>query len=133
MPGGSSVATIIDTESVRIEEIINKSIGVFAPSLSKFWEDHVISNSNIAPSGDIGRDFKVLKTFMGGLAGVIRPGGPSGDFGLYGDAATTLGEKLFMQGLSQTFPDPRQGPSPKPYRLGIPLRTSNANIMMTLG
>lgn len=132
MPGGS-VANIIDTESVRIEEIINKSIGVFAPSLSKFWEDHVISNSNIAPSGDIGRDFKVLKTFMGGLAGVIRPGGPSGDFGLYGDSASTLGDKLFMQGLSQTFPDPRAGPSPKPYRLGIPLRTSNANIMMTLG
>ena len=133
MPGGSTVASIIDTQSVRIEEIINKSIGVFAPSLSKFWEDHVISNSNLAPSGDIGRDFKVLKTFMGGLAGVIRPGGPSADFGLYGDGTTTIGDKLFMQGLSNTFPDPRAGTNPRPYRLGIPLRTSNANIMMTLG
>jgi hypothetical protein len=118
---------------VRIEEIINKSIGVFAPSLSKFWEDHVISNSNLAPSGDIGRDFKVLKTFMGGLAGVIRPGGPTSDFALYGDNTYSLGEKLFTQGLTNTFPDPRAGANPRPYRLGIPLRTSNANIMMTLG
>ena len=133
MPGQTTVASIIDTQSVRIEEIINKSIGVFAPSLSKFWEDHVISNSNLAPSGDIGRDFKVLKTFMGGLAGVIRPGGPSGDFGLYGDSNASLGDKLFTQGLSTTFPDPRAGVNPRPYRMGIPLRTSNANIMMTLG
>lgn len=133
MPSLTTVGTLIDTQSVRVEEIINKSIGVFAPSLSKFWEDHVISNSNLAPSGDIGRDFKVLKTFMGGLAGVIRPGGAAGDFGLYGDQSYALGDKLFMQSLSNTFPDPRAGVNPRPYRMGIPLRTSNANIMMTLG
>jgi len=133
MPGGSNVNTLLDTNSVKIEEIINKSIGVFAPSCSKFWEDHIISNSSIAPSGDIGRDYKILKNFQGSLAGVIDPGGPTGDFSLYGDQTTDLGSKLFMQGLTNTFPDPRRGMNPKPYRLGIPLRTMNANIMLTLG
>lgn len=133
MPGGSSVNTLLDTNSVKIEEIINKSIGVFAPSCSKFWEDHIISNSNIAPAGDIGRDYKILKTFQGSLSGVIDPGGPTGDFALYGDATTDMGSKLFLQGLSNSFPDPRRGMNPKPYRLGIPLRTMNANIMLTLG
>jgi hypothetical protein len=133
MPGTLPVNTLLDTNSVRIEEIINKSIGVFAPSCSKFWEDHIISNSSIAPSGDIGRDYKILKTFQGSLAGVIDPGGPTNDFALYGDTTTDLGSKLFMQGLSNTFPDPRRGMNAKTYRLGIPLRTMNANIMLTLG
>jgi len=132
MPGGNT-GLLLDANTVKVEEIINKSVGVFLPAMDPFWKDHIVSNQSMSSNGEIGKDYKILKTFQGGLTGVIEPGGPKADFGLYGDAATDWGSKMFSQGLTRTFPDPRGGMNQKPFRLGIPLRTMNANIMFTLG
>lgn len=126
--------SIFNSQSTRIQEIINKSVGVFLPTFDKIWEDAIVSNQGVGPAGDMGRDHLILKTFMGGLTGVIEPGGPGTDWTLYGDPSNTaLGSKLFMQGLSRTFPDATQGMNQAVYKLGIPMRSMLGNLMLTLG
>jgi len=126
--------SIFNTQSTRIQEIINKSVGMFLPTFDKIWEDTIVSNQGVGPAGDMGRDHLILKTYMGGLTGVIEPGGVGTDWTLYGDpSSTALGSKLYMQGLSRTFPDATQGMNQAVYKLGIPMRSMLANIMLTLG
>lgn len=125
--------SLFNTNSTRIEEIINKSVGIFLPTFDKVWEDTITSNQGVGPAGDMGRDWVIIKTFMGGLTGVIEPGGPGSDFALYGDPSNTaIGSKLFTQGLSRAFPDATQGMNQSTYRLGIPMRSMVTNIMLTL-
>ena len=130
----STVGSLFSTESIRIEEIISKQVGIFLPSLDKVWEDSIVTNQGVGPVGDMGRDWEILKVYLGGLTGVIEPGGPGGDFTLYGDPSNSaLGSKLFLQGLTRTFPDALNGPNQAPYRLGIPMRSMVTNLMITLG
>lgn len=125
--------SLYSTHSTRIEEIINRSMGVFLPTFDKVWEDTVVSNQGVGPVGDMGRDWTIIKTYTGGLTGVIEPGGPGTDFSLYGDPSNTnIGAKQFMQGLSRAFPDATQGMNQAAYRLGIPMRSMVTNIMVTL-
>jgi hypothetical protein len=126
--------SLFSTQSVRIEEIINKKIGMFLPACDKVWEDMIVSNQSVGPQDSFGRDFLIIKTFMQGLTGVVEPGGPKGDFTLYGDPQNTaLGAKLHLQGLSNVFPDATLGANQTPYRLSIPMRSMHTNLMMTLG
>jgi len=126
--------SLFSTQSVRIEEIINKKIGMFLPACDKVWEDMIVSNQSVGPQDSFGRDYLIIKTFMQGLTGVVEPGGPKGDFTLYGDPQnTSLGAKLHLQGLSNVFPDATLGANQTPYRLSIPMRSMHTNLMMTLG
>lgn len=126
--------SLFSTQGVRIEEVINKQIGMFLPSCDKVWEDMIVSNQSVGPQDAFGRDWLILKTFMGGLSGVIEPGGPKGDFTLYGDPQNTaLGSKIHLQGLNSVFPDATLGANQTPYRLGVPMRSMHTNLMLTLG
>lgn len=126
--------SLFSTQSVRIEEIINKKIGMFLPACDKVWEDMIVSNQSVGPQDSFGRDYLIIKTFMQGLTGVVEPGGPKGDFTLYGDPQNTaLGAKLHLQGLSNVFPDATLGANQTPYRLSIPMRSMHTNLMLTLG
>ena len=132
--GTAPSASLLYLQQGKIEEIINKSVGIFLPATDPIWRDSIVTSQGVGSVGDFGRDFKIIKTFQGSLAGVIRPGGANADFTLYGDnQITTMGEKLFFQNLSTTWPDATQGPNAKPYRLGIPMRSNETNLLMTLG
>lgn len=129
----SPVGSLFNTHAVRVEEKINKSLEVLLPAFEPLWEDTVASSQGVGSADDLGRDFLIRKTYTGGLTGVLEPGGPTGDFMLYGDPSNTaIGAKLFAQGLNRTFPDATQGMNQAAYRLCIPLRSMLANIMLTL-
>lgn len=126
--------SFFNTNATRIEEILNKNIGMFLPTFSKVWQDTIVTSQGVGDSGLIGRDGLIIKTYSGGLTGVLEPGGPATDFTYYGDPSNTaIGSKIFTQGLSKTFPDATKGANQATYRLGCPLRTMQGNIMLTLG
>ena len=130
----SPTGSLFSTHSIRIEEVINKSVGLFLPTYDPVWRDTVVSSQGVGSAGEFGRDWKILKVYSGGLTGVIEQGGPRADFTLYGDPSdTALGEKLHLQGLSKNFPSALDGMNQSPYRLGIPMRSMVTNIMLTLG
>ena len=131
--GFAPTGALFDKHSDRIEEVINKNIEVFLPSLDPIWRDTVVTQQGVAPADAIGRDMKILKVYMGSMAGVLEQGKPRDDIGLYGDATSNIGSKLYLQNLNQTWPDPLEGPNAAPYRLGIPMRSMMSNIMFTLG
>ena len=126
--------SIFSTKANQLQEVINKSVGIYLPTFDKVWEDTIVSSQNVGSSGDMGRDWLINRTYSGGLTGVIDPGGPGSDFSLYGDPSNTaIGSKLFTQGLARSFPDATQGANQASYRLSIPMRSMVANIMVTLG
>ena len=129
----ATTGSLFDKHTDRIEEVINKNIEVFLPSLDPVWRDTVVSSQGVGPADAIGRDMKILKVCMGSMAGVLEQGKPRADVGLYGDATANIGSKLYTQSLAETWPDPLQGPNAAPYRLGIPMRSMMSNIMFTLG
>jgi len=58
----ATTGSLFDHHSVRIEEVINKNIEIFLPSLDPVWRDTVVSNQGVGPADAIGRDMKILKT-----------------------------------------------------------------------
>ena len=124
---------LFDKHSDRIEEVINKNIEVFLPSLDPAWRDTIVSSQGVGPADAIGRDMKILKTYMGSMAGVLEQGKLRNDVGLYGDDTDALGSKMYLQNLAQTWPSPLEGPNAAPFRLGIGMRSMMSNIMFTLG
>jgi len=124
---------LFDKHSDRIEEVINKNIDVFLPGLDPVWRDTIVTSQGVGPADAIGRDMKILKVFMGSMAGVLEQGKPRNDVALYGDDTDDLGTRMYLQNLAQTWPDPLEGPNPSPYRLGIGMRSMMSNIMFTLG
>lgn len=130
----SPTGSIFSTQSTRIQEVINKSVGIWLPVMDKMWTDTIVSNQKVGPSDHLGRDHLLIKTFTGGLTGVVEPAGPSADFPLYGDPSnTSIGSKLFTQGLSKVFPDALGGMNQASYRLGVPMRAILTNLALTLG
>lgn len=131
---GSPVGSIFSQNAVTIQELISKSVGILMPTLDPIWRDTIVSNQDVGPVDQMGRDHLIVKTYKGGVTGVIEPGGPGADFTLYGDNSnTSLGAKLFTQGISKMFPDPTGGMNQQSYRLGVPMRSMVTNIMSTLG
>tara|TARA_Y100001963_G_scaffold150565_1_gene231886 strand:- start:6009 stop:7646 length:1638 start_codon:yes stop_codon:yes gene_type:complete len=128
-----TTGSLFDKHSDRIEEIINRNIGVFLPSLDPMWRDNIVTSQGVGPADAIGRDMKIMKVFMGSMTGVLEQGHIHGDVGLYGDTMRDVHNKLNAQELTQTWPDPLNGPQALPYRLGIPMRSMMSNIMFTLG
>lgn len=126
--------SIWQTQQYRIEEIINKDIDWMLPDADPAYLDTFVSNQATGNANELGRDMKIIKVYMGSLAGNIRQGYPSDDFVLYGDNQNAaIGSKLFKMSLSNTFPDPRIGVNAKPYRLAVGMRSMISNLMLTMG
>jgi hypothetical protein len=127
--------SLFNTHSGRIEEVINKNIGVILPSMDPAWRDLIVSQQGVGPASAIGRDMLITKVFMGSMAGVVQMSNKAdtNDFTLFGDTDTALTAKAHLQNLSQTFPDATTGTNATPYRLQVPMRAIHTNLMMTLG
>ena len=117
----------------RIEEVINKNIEIFLPGLDPIWRDIISTSQGVGPVDALGRDLKIIKVFMGSMAGVLEQGRPRNDLTLYGDDTDQYGNRLYTQNLDQTWPSPLDGPNAMPFRLGIGMRSMMSNIMFTLG
>lgn len=130
-----TTGSLFDRQSNRIEEVLNKNIEMFLPTLDPVWEETVVTNQGVIPFDNIGRDMLYIKTYMGSLAGVVEADGNSGssDIGLYGDEVTNVGSKVQQQLLTTTWPDATRGTMAKPYQLAVPMRSMMTNLMMTLG
>jgi hypothetical protein len=129
----ATTGSIFDRQSNRIQEVLNKSLKVFLAGLDPVWRDSVVTSQGIGNSGDLGRDLKITKLFMGSLTGVIDPGRPYGEQDLYGDTTTSLGSLMHTQNTNQAYPSPREGPNATAYRLAIPMKSLVTNLMITLG
>jgi hypothetical protein len=129
----ATTGSIFDRQSNRIQEVLNKSMRVFLAGLDPVWRDNVVTSQGIGNSGDLGRDLKITKLFMGSLTGVIEAGQGFGDKDLYGDSTTALGPLMHTQAANQAYPSPLEGPNATAYRLAIPMRSLVTNLMITLG
>jgi len=129
----ATTGSIFDRQSNRIQEVLNKSMRVFLAGLDPVWRDNVVTSQGIGNSGDLGRDLKITKLFMGSLTGVIEAGQGFGDKDLYGDSTTALGPLMHTQQATQAYPSPLDGPNATAYRLAIPMRSLVTNLMITLG
>jgi hypothetical protein len=127
------VGTVLNTRASEFEEVISRKIEFFMPTLDKVWEDTLSGLGEMASSDVLGRDWVIVKHIKEGLSGVIEAGGPRGDFPIYGDkTGTSLGNKVYFEGLENTFPDPMDSPNAKAKRWAIPMRSMLANLPMTL-
>lgn len=129
----ATTGSIFDRQSNRIQEVLNKSLKVFLAGLDPVWRDSVITSQGVGNSGDLGRDLKITKLFMGSLTGVIESGRSFGDQDLYGDATSSIGPSMHLQSANQAYPSPLEGPNATAYRLAIPMRSLVTNLMITLG
>lgn len=129
----ATTGSIFDRQSPRIQEVLNKSLKVFLAGLDPVWRDAVVTSQGVGNSGDLGRDLKITKLFMGSLTGVIDPGRAYGDQDLYGDLTTLLSTSMHTQSASQAYPSPLEGPNATAFRLAIPMRSLVTNLMITLG
>ena len=129
----ATTGSIFDRQSNRIQEVLNKSMRVFLAGLDPVWRDNVVTSQGVGNSGDLGRDLKITKLFMGSLTGVIEAGQGFGDKDLYGDLTNALGASMHVQQANQAYPSPLEGPNATAYRLAIPMRSLVTNLMITLG
>ena len=129
-PAGS----LFNSQSLRIQEILNKNIEVFLPALDPAWRDTTVSSQGVGSASLIGRDMKVIKTYMGSMAGVLEMADSRNNFVLYGDNTVgNIADKLQTQGLTNTWPDATEGPMARPYQLGIGMKAMVSNLLVTLG
>lgn len=127
-------STVFSQHSARIEQLLDKNITHFLPEISPVWSSLIKTSQGVESADKFGRDFKIIKTFHGGLAGVLQMAGAKNEYTLYGDnQIQDLGPKLYKQSVATTFPDPTRGMRPSPYQLGIIMRAMEGNIMFTLG
>ena len=129
----ATTGSIFDRQSNRIQEVLNKSMRVFLAGLDPVWRENVVTSQGVGNSGDLGRDLKITKLFMGSLTGVIEAGQGFGDKDLYGDLTNALGASMHVQQANQAYPSPLEGPNATAYRLAIPMRSLVTNLMITLG
>jgi hypothetical protein len=129
----ATTGSIFDRQSNRIQEVLNKSLRVFLAGLDPVWRDKAVTSQGVGNSGDLGRDLKIIKTYMGSLTGVIEAGQGFGNKDLYGDLTDSIGSLMHTQQANQAYPSPLEGPNATPYQLGIPMRSLVTNLMITLG
>lgn len=134
MPYTVPTNSLFNQQSNRIQEILNKNIEVFLPALDPAWRDTTVTSQGVGQASLIGRDMKILKIYMGSMAGVLEMADGKDNFVLFGDnTVTNVGDKLQTQGLTNTWPDATQGAMAKPYRLGIGMKAMVSNLLVTLG
>lgn len=126
--------SLFNQQSNRIQEILNKNIEVFLPALDPAWRDTTVSSQGVGQASLIGRDMKILKIYMGSMAGVLDMADNTNNFVLYGDKTVTdIGAKLQQQSYTNTWPDATDGVMARPYRLGIGMKAMVSNLYMSLG
>jgi hypothetical protein len=130
----ATTGSLFDKQSDRIQEVLNKNIELFLPALDPAWRDTFVTSQGVGPASLIGRDLKILKIFMGSMAGVLDMGDNTNNFVLYGDKTVTdIGAKLQQQSNTNTWPDATDGVMAKPYRLGVGMKAMVSNLYMSLG
>ena len=126
--------SLFNAQSTRIQEILNKNIEVFLPALDPAWRDTTVSSQGVGQANLIGRDMKILKIYMGSMAGVLEMADSRSNFVLYGDdTVSNIADKLQTQALANSWPDATEGAMAKPYRLGIGMKAMVSNLLVTLG
>jgi len=128
----NTAGTLFGAQSARIQEILNKNIEVFLPALDPAWRDTTVTSQGVGQASLIGRDMKILKIYMGSMAGVFE-GGANANFTLLGDTVANVGDKMQRQSITQTWPDATDGAMARPYRLGIQMKAMVSNLLVTLG
>jgi hypothetical protein len=130
----ATTGSLFDKQSDRIQEVLNKNIELFLPALDPAWRDTFVTSQGVGPASLIGRDLKILKIFMGSMAGVLDMGDNTNNFVLYGDKTVSdIGAKLQQQTNTNTWPDATDGVMAKPYRLGVGMKAMVSNLYMSLG
>ena len=130
----ASTNSLFNQQSNRIQEILNKNIEVFLPAMDPAWRDTTVTSQGVGQASLIGRDMKILKIYMGSMAGVLEMADGRDNFVLYGDnTITNVSDKLQTQGLTNTWPDATDGALARPYRLGIGMKAMVSNLLVTLG
>jgi len=129
----ATTGSIFDRQSNRIQEVLNKSMRVFLAGLDPVWRENVVTSQGVGNSGDLGRDLKITRLFMGSLTGVIESGRSFGEQDLYGSGTSSFGPSMHLQSAAQAYPSPLEGPNATAYRLAIPMRSLVTNLMITLG
>lgn len=128
------INSLFNAQSTRIQEILNKNIEVFLPALDPAWRDTTVSSQGVGQSNLIGRDMKILKIYMGSMAGVLEMADTRSNFVLYGDdTVANIADKLQTQALANSWPDATEGAMARPYRLGIGMKAMVSNLLVTLG
>lgn len=126
--------SLFNAQSLRIQEILNKNVEVFLPALDPAWRDTTVSSQGVGQASLIGRDMKILKIYMGSMAGVLEMADSRNNFVLYGDnTVTNVADKMQVQSLTNTWPDATEGAMAQPYRLGIGMKAMVSNLLVTLG
>lgn len=129
----ATLGSLFSTRANSIQEVLNKQVETIMPTADPVFKSIQMGRGN---ASSIGRDLLIHRTFMSGLAGVIRAGGSVQDFTTYGDTlgsnANLVGAKLFRQTLTRTFPDPTTGMKQQTFRMSIPMRSMDTNLMLTL-
>ncbi len=126
--------SLFNLHQYRIEEVINKNIEMFMPSIDPIYRDMIATSQGVLGNEQLGRDMRIIRVYMGSMAGVIDEGAANySDLTLYGDTTTAFGAKLHEQNLNVTWPNPLDGANATPYRLFVPMRSMMTNLMMTLG
>jgi hypothetical protein len=129
-----TTGSLFGAQSLRIQEVLNKNIEVFLPALDPAWRDTTVTSQGVGQANLIGRDMKILKIYMGSMAGVFEMADSRNNFVLFGDnTITNVADKLQTQGLTQTWPDATEGAMARPYRLGIGMKAMVSNLLVTLG
>ena len=130
----ATTGSLFDKQSDRIQEVLNKNIELFLPALDPAWRDTFVTSQGVGPASLIGRDLKILKIYMGSMAGVLDMADNTNNFVLYGDKTVTdIGAKLQQQSYTNTWPDATDGVMAKPYRLGVGMKAMVSNLYMSLG
>ena len=129
-----TAGSLFGSQSLRIQEVLNKNIEVFLPALDPAWRDTTVTSQGVGQANLIGRDMKILKIYMGAMAGVFEMADSRNNFVLFGDnTINNVADKLQTQGLTQTWPDATEGAMARPYRLGIGMKAMVSNLLVTLG
>ena len=129
----ATTGSIFDTEATRIEEVLGKSIDTILPAMDIAWRDTFVTSQGVGSASEFSKDLQVNKLFRGGFTGVIENANPAGDWPIYGEAGSTLGNKMRLQAASKTFPDPLDGAKAATYKLTVPMRAMYTNLALSLG
>jgi len=128
---GALTGNLFDIEAPAFEEIINKDIDLILPTLDPAWRDTFVSNQGVFPTSQLGRQWKAIRILRGTYTGVIDGGGSRDDFTLYGENHTRWGDKMLMQDIEQTWPDPLEGPKPGSIRLAFGIESMHTNLALS--
>jgi len=129
----ASVAnSLFDRNSRQFEEIIALGMMQFMPALDPVFAKMFATQRGVVPVDQLGRGYEIRRVYHVQSGGVIDGALATNEFGLYGDANTTLLGRMFQQSYVNTFPDPTQGANYIPFTLRVGLRGNHASIAFSL-